>query len=70
MRPHRDSRVVAVSLNTGDLDERRARSELDAAARETGLPATDVVRFGCDAALDAIDRALAGARPRGRGEAA
>jgi uncharacterized NAD-dependent epimerase/dehydratase family protein len=70
MRPHRDSRVVAVSLNTGDLDERRARSELEAAARETGLPATDVVRFGCDAALDAIDRALAGARPRGRGEAA
>jgi len=68
MRPHRDARVVAVALNTSELDEAAARHALAAASRETGLPATDVVRFGCDPVLDAIDTDAA--RPRGSGEAA
>ena len=70
MRPHRDAPVVAVSLNTSELDKSRARSALEAAARETGLPAADVVRFGGDPVLDAIDRALKGGRPEGSGRVA
>lgn len=38
--------VVGVALNTLGLDEPRARAACEAARRETGLPATDPVRFG------------------------
>jgi uncharacterized NAD-dependent epimerase/dehydratase family protein len=39
------TRVIGISLNTYDLSERAARQACDAATRETGLPATDPVRF-------------------------
>jgi uncharacterized NAD-dependent epimerase/dehydratase family protein len=54
----RPARVVAVALNTSDLDDEGARSAIDAAEAETGLPAGDVVRFGPERVLDAVLAAL------------
>jgi uncharacterized NAD-dependent epimerase/dehydratase family protein len=56
MRPWKQSRVAAVALNTSALDEVGARRAIEAAERETGLPATDVVRFGCGAILPFVLR--------------
>jgi uncharacterized NAD-dependent epimerase/dehydratase family protein len=54
------TRVVAISLNTYDMGEDEARAACAAAERETGLPATDPVRFDSaplvDALLEARDR--------------
>jgi uncharacterized NAD-dependent epimerase/dehydratase family protein len=58
LRPYKTSRVVAMALNTSALAEADARRALDAAARETGLPAGDVVRFGAGPVLGAVRRAL------------
>ncbi len=52
--PRRPSRVVALALNTGGLDETAAREAIAAASAETGLPAADPVRDGADALLDAV----------------
>jgi uncharacterized NAD-dependent epimerase/dehydratase family protein len=48
------TRVIGISLNTYDLDERAARAACAAAARETGLPATDPVRFDPAPLLEAV----------------
>jgi D-glutamate N-acetyltransferase len=56
------SRVVAVALNTRDLDERGARATLAEAVRETGLPASDPVRFGAGPLAEAVLAALAARR--------
>jgi uncharacterized NAD-dependent epimerase/dehydratase family protein len=50
----RPARVACVALNTRDLDETAARDAIDAAERETGLPADDPVRFGAARLLDAV----------------
>lgn len=54
MAPHRPSRVVGVALNTKRLGEKEAHAELDRVTDETGRPAFDVIRFGCDGLADAV----------------
>jgi uncharacterized NAD-dependent epimerase/dehydratase family protein len=50
--------VVGIALNTFDLDDARARQAVEAAERQTGLPATDPVRFGAGVLVSAIRRFL------------
>jgi len=52
--PLRPARVACLALNTAHLDEDDARSAIDAAAAETGLPADDPVRFGAGPLLEAV----------------
>jgi uncharacterized NAD-dependent epimerase/dehydratase family protein len=46
LRPVKPACVVALALNTMDLDDPGARAAIAAAEAQTGLPADDVVRFG------------------------
>jgi len=48
------TRVIGVCMNTYDLDEASARASCEKAARDTGLPCTDPVRFDPAPLLDAI----------------
>jgi D-glutamate N-acetyltransferase len=49
------TRVIGICLNTYDMTDETARAACEAATRETGLPATDPVRFPDDSALlDAV----------------
>lgn len=50
----RPAKVVAIALNTSAMDEESAQKAIAAAQQETGLPATDAVRFGADKIFDAI----------------
>jgi len=53
-RPVHPTKVIGICLNTYDMDEKAARAAIDAAADETGLPATDPVRFNSGPLVDAI----------------
>jgi uncharacterized NAD-dependent epimerase/dehydratase family protein len=48
------TRVIGICLNTFDLSDSEARAACERAARETGLPSTDPVRFDPTPLLDAI----------------
>jgi uncharacterized NAD-dependent epimerase/dehydratase family protein len=50
----RHAPVIAVALNTYDLDDDAARKAVETVQRETGLPTTDPVRFGPAPVADAI----------------
>ena len=50
------TRTIGIALNTYDLPEAEARAACDAAARETGLPCTDPVRFGPGPLVEAVVR--------------
>jgi uncharacterized NAD-dependent epimerase/dehydratase family protein len=51
------TKVIGISLNTYDLSEAEARRACEAARQETGLPATDPVRFDSAPLVDAIESA-------------
>lgn len=48
------TKVKAIALNTFHLDTEAAKEEIDRVKHETGLPCTDVVRFGGESLLDAV----------------
>ncbi len=50
------STVVAVALNTFDLDEAGAEREAARAEDATGLPVTDVIRWGCERIGPALEK--------------
>ncbi len=52
--PLRPARVIAIALNTVDLDHAAACAAVEQAAAETGLPATDPVRFDPAPLVDAV----------------
>lgn len=52
--PLRPAPVIAVALNTYDLDDDTARRTIETVQRETGLPTTDVVRYDPAPVADAI----------------
>jgi len=52
--PVHPTKVIGICLNTYDMDEGAARDACARAADETGLPATDPVRFESDSLVDAI----------------
>ena len=54
LAPLRPAPVIAIALNTFDLDDDAARRAIETAERETGLPATDPVRFDPAPIVDAI----------------
>ena len=56
VRHLRPAPVIAVSLNTFDLSERKAKAAIKAIERDTGLPTTDPVRFDPEPIVEAIDR--------------
>ncbi len=48
------SKVAGVALNCSHLDERESRRVIEITAKETGLPVTDVLRFGVCKLLNAV----------------
>lgn len=48
------ARVAGISLITAHLDKVEAQRAVERAQNETGLPVTDVVRFGADSLLDSV----------------
>jgi uncharacterized NAD-dependent epimerase/dehydratase family protein len=48
------TKVIGISLNTYGMSDDAARHACDAARQETGLPATDPVRFSPDPLVDAV----------------
>jgi uncharacterized NAD-dependent epimerase/dehydratase family protein len=54
IRPDRSCRVLGLALVTSGLNDDEARNALKLAENETGLPVTDVVRFGAAPLIDAL----------------
>ncbi len=54
VRPERPCKVVGLALMTQHLSEQEAREAVKQAEDETGLPVTDVVRFGAGVLMDAL----------------
>lgn len=64
-KPVYPTKVVAVSLATFTLNEADAKKAIERVEKETGLPATDPVRFGPGKLLDAIAKAAATSKKPG-----
>jgi uncharacterized NAD-dependent epimerase/dehydratase family protein len=54
LRPEQSCKVVGLALITNHLSEQEARNAIKKVEDETGLPATDVVRFGAGRLMDAL----------------
>lgn len=65
LAPIKPARVIGIALNTFGLDEPAARAAVARAKDETGLPATDPVRYGVEPLLDAVDGLIADLPPKG-----
>ncbi len=52
--PVHPTKVIGICLNTVDMNDAQARAAVTRAAEETGLPATDPVRFGAAPLVEAI----------------
>jgi uncharacterized NAD-dependent epimerase/dehydratase family protein len=62
-RPVHPTKVIGICLNTYDMDEEAARAAIAKAQDETGLPATDPVRFQSGPLVDAIVKEAAARGP-------
>ena len=58
MAPLFPSRVIGIALNTVGLEEAAARRAVQATETHTGLPTTDVVRFGPRRLVEAVEALL------------
>ncbi len=56
VRPERPCKIVGLALMTHHLNDQEARVALKQAEDETGLPATDAVRFGVGVLMDALSK--------------
>ena len=54
--PIKPAKVIGLALNCFDLSDTEAREAVRQTEAETGLPATDVVRFGADKLVDAVQK--------------
>ena len=54
VRPDRPCKVAGLALVTFGLSDQQARDAIKQAEDETGLPATDVMRFGAGVLMDAL----------------
>jgi uncharacterized NAD-dependent epimerase/dehydratase family protein len=50
----KEVKIKGIALNTFHLDEKEAQTAIKEVALETGLPCTDVVRYGADDFLESI----------------
>lgn len=50
----RPMKTVGVALNSYTVDEEKARAQLETIHTDTGLPASDLIRFGADQIVDAL----------------
>ena len=60
VRPESPCKVVGLSIVTFGLSEQEARDALKEAEDETGLPATDVIRYGAGVLMDALSKYFGG----------
>jgi uncharacterized NAD-dependent epimerase/dehydratase family protein len=56
LRPERPCKVAGLALMTFHLNEQEARDAVNSAEDETGLPATDLLRFGAGVLMDALSK--------------
>jgi len=59
VRPERPCKVVGLAVMTFGMSEQEARDAFKQAEDETGLPATDVLRFGAGVLMDALSKHFA-----------
>ena len=62
VRPERPCKVVGLSIVTYGLSDEQARAAIQQAEDETGLPATDPLRYGVGALMDALEQHLTARR--------